>query len=208
MRSSLLCCAILFALIATSVSLESEGQIKTAVVDSAAACEKLGGTWQTAEYGAFKWRDVCTFFLNLEDCDSRGGNFLRNESSGLVRCAMPISLDGTVAQCHAKGGKWGSHCGRGDYCFFDTEQRACEKSGGIWECSRSRFRKEASCVQTSADGGRECTDSAECKFGCLYQIKRLDERGRLLGRCAATSGRAGCFTFLQNGRIAGEICED
>lgn len=87
------------------------------------------------------------------------------------------------------------------------EERAiCEAAGG--EVMRAGLAGFENCIQTFGDGGKTCSDSAECMGTCrAYDMpKSFDEP--MTGQCAKTDNIFGCYATIEGGQADGMMCVD
>jgi hypothetical protein len=90
--------------------------------------------------------------------------------------------------------------------YSAAADRQCRQRHGDYRrvCMLGRY----SCVTRFADAGRRCRSSSDCQGRrCLYRGPG-NVRGPVTGQCVATSDPCGCFTTVENGRIAGGLCVD
>jgi hypothetical protein len=64
-----------------------------------------------------------------------------------------------------------------------------------------------SCVRPTTDGGRPCSDSAECQGACIAPFAAKPE-DVVTGTCATEIGRVGCINIVAKGKASGEACFD
>jgi hypothetical protein len=177
-----------------------------ATIDSPEECAKIGGDWQPDR--DTKWVSFCFVQISAADCQRNG--WKRLTTGDPTPCQIRLSPNAVQSQCEASGGKWGAHCGRWKYCSFPQEEQACTSKGGLWVCSGRPLTARESCIQTSSDGGRECTDDSQCKFGCLLTRPTKPDATNVVGQCATTDidTLPSCRTSVLKGRVGGTICVD
>jgi len=96
-------------------------------------------------------------------------------------------------------------------------KESCEAKGGIWGPGGGRSRKET-CSFTLSDGGKECSDTNECKGACIVRFpeitKEEDEKlskGEPVykkGSCSVIKPLFGCYGEIKDGKIYGKVCVD
>lgn len=88
------------------------------------------------------------------------------------------------------------------------EARArCLAEGGFVQ--RAGMMGYEGCYRRFKDGGKTCTDGAQCLAGrCDYKGKGDETASALTGRCAADNIPFGCRQSLAAGRISQSICVD
>lgn len=79
------------------------------------------------------------------------------------------------------------------------------KAAGTWK--RVGWTQELLCVEQTPDGGRSCTDGAQCAARiCLHDGP---DNTRPNGKCPNTYGPTlGCFTQIKNGMLQPTLCVD
>ena len=83
-------------------------------------------------------------------------------------------------------------------------EAACVQRGGQWtQLGRAPVHQ---CLMPTTDGGRPCTDNAQCEGLCLAPEGSLDG-ARVGGACSADSNRFGCRQQLRQG-AAFTLCVD
>jgi hypothetical protein len=94
-----------------------------------------------------------------------------------------------------------------------SKRRACVAQGGYE--SRSAFGFPI-CQFRYADGGKACTDKADCEGKCRLSVdgppqKPIPEPSQLAkGVCQSEHYSPGCFAIIEGGKVtaAGAFCED
>ena len=89
-----------------------------------------------------------------------------------------------------------------------AERARCEAVGGvIQKAGRLGWQQ---CVQTFADAGEACSDSADCIGSCLLagDAGSVDPGTPVQGICQADDSPFGCYTSVENGRAGLSICID
>lgn len=107
--------------------------------------------------------------------------------------------------CAAQGGTWEISMMYPDgKCLPDSRAR-CTERGGTWK--RVSWTQELLCVEQTPDGGRSCTDGAQCAARiCLHDGP---DNTRPNGKCPNTYGPTlGCFTQIKNGMLQPTLCVD
>jgi hypothetical protein len=86
-----------------------------------------------------------------------------------------------------------------------SERADCETKGGRVE--RAGLLGWERCTRSFTDGGKICTDSAQCQGQCRAEAIGAP-REKLTGRCTANDNPFGCYATVQNGMSAGMLCVD
>lgn len=88
-----------------------------------------------------------------------------------------------------------------------AERAACTAAGG--EVVPSGKLQWENCVQPFMDAGTACAGSEDCVGECRYEgdAEPVPDM-EVTGTCQATDARFGCYTVVENGRIAHTICVD
>lgn len=85
-------------------------------------------------------------------------------------------------------------------------EKACKKSGGTWQ--PIGMRQSMACITKYPDAGKSCTDSSQCKGGCL-DVTPHDHVGDRIGKCKTDDDHFGCTTYLTQGKRDGPVlCVD
>lgn len=85
-------------------------------------------------------------------------------------------------------------------------EKACKKSGGIWK--PVGMRGSMACITKYPDAGKSCTDSSQCKGGCL-DMTPYNHKGNPIGKCREDDDVHGCFSYLKKGERGGSnMCID
>lgn len=99
--------------------------------------------------------------------------------------------------------------GDADAVSFNRNRSACEALSGSF---RPDGRLGAShCVITYSDGGKPCSDDADCKGDCRGKVEPAaasEAAAKAPGLCQQTTSRFGCYSTIRNGRAEGTICVD
>lgn len=89
----------------------------------------------------------------------------------------------------------------------EAERLACLSAGGTIVPS-GKLQWE-NCVQSFMDAGTACSGSADCIGECRYEGETEPVPDmKVTGTCQATDARFGCYTVVEDGRIAHTICVD
>ena len=67
----------------------------------------------------------------------------------------------------------------------------------------------------TSDAGQECSSSNECEGECIAELsieewERMDG-GEIIyttGKCSARKRLLGCYSIVENGAVAGDLCFD
>ena len=85
---------------------------------------------------------------------------------------------------------------------------ACTQLGGLYEpAGRAGYLH---CVLTYSDAGKSCSDGADCEGDCLAGSEQPAGTAgpAVSGTCQATTSRFGCYSRIEQGRVAMAICVD
>lgn len=92
----------------------------------------------------------------------------------------------------------------------DADRRACEAQGGT--VRRAGMLGGETCIRPYADGGKACTDSAQCEGECREReglgAPASDPQAPVAGVCQADDNPFGCYSVIENGVVAYGICVD
>lgn len=89
----------------------------------------------------------------------------------------------------------------------DAERAACLSAGGTVVPS-GKLQWE-NCVQSFMDAGTACSGSSDCVGECRYVGEAEPvPLMQVTGTCQATDARFGCYTVVEDGKIAHTICVD
>jgi len=86
-----------------------------------------------------------------------------------------------------------------------VREKACKRSGGTWK--PVGMARSMACITGYPDAGKSCTDSSQCKGGCLYDHQRSNGN-QVFGKCKEDNNNFGCSMFVKNGKRAGGMCVD
>jgi hypothetical protein len=85
----------------------------------------------------------------------------------------------------------------------------CQAKGGT---IRNVCRRQLpACVVPYPDGGKRCTDNAQCKGKCLVDTGTdgsSEPGGSVEGKCQQDNDPCGCKIEVVNGKVAGGACVD
>ena len=85
----------------------------------------------------------------------------------------------------------------------------CRTNGGA---VRNVCRRQwAACVVPYSDGGKRCTDSAQCKGKCLMDTEAGDDFGpgdRVEGICQQDNDPCACKIEVVKGKVGSGVCVD
>ncbi len=157
------------------------------MVDSREECAALGGAW-LANRGT--WQAACQVPWGRPDCLRLGGAWTPMAAApGGGVCVAQVSQRATARQCTASGGAWGPPGSPMPYC---QPAAAAAKAP----------------VKAASDANKRCDSQRDCTYGCVYQGPVVPSGADVLGRCRATPVAKGCFSMVESGRLAGEVCVD
>ena len=156
-----------------------------ALVDSREECVALGGAWLASRAN---WQAACQVPWEREDCLRLRGAWtpMAAAPAGGV-CIAQVSLGATARQCTAGGGTWGPPGSAMPYC----------QPGTVMAQAPSR---------PASDANKVCASQKQCIYGCVYTGPAVPAGADVTGRCRATNTGSGCFSFVDGGRLAGEVC--
>jgi len=87
------------------------------------------------------------------------------------------------------------------------DAKVCAKHGGRYG---SGPFGGAACEIPYSDGGRTCSDDAQCKGGCIVEfggeIPSPKVGVRAKGTCQKTNLESGCFAHIKKSRVQPELC--
>lgn len=152
-------------------------------VDTKDECAALGGSWLRTD----SWQAACQTPWPRDDCFRLGGAWTPMSAApfgGL--CMARVSLAAIGRQCTEAGGSWGPPGSAMPWC--------------------QPGQRKPPPPRISVDRNRPCENQKDCAFGCIYQGPPVAEGAQVGGRCRATDAPAGCFSLVENGRMAGSIC--
>lgn len=106
--------------------------------------------------------------------------------------------------------------GQGGTWEFDTLQRKwvcnpqsmkqCIASGGRWHGGPGvTMTGLGTCLRVAKDGGKRCTEGAQCEFGCRYTGTGAAD-SQLIGVCSSDN-RGGCGQWIVNGKLVPGACD-
>lgn len=88
-----------------------------------------------------------------------------------------------------------------------VERTSCAADGGTVE-RRGRIGAEL-CVIPFADAGKSCTDASQCEGKCIAEEAGPQPDAQSpKGMCQADDRMFGCYSTVENGKIATTICVD
>jgi hypothetical protein len=86
------------------------------------------------------------------------------------------------------------------------ERAACEASGGYVEMAGLLGHER--CTRRYTDGGKVCSDSAECEGQCRAENASGQPGEAMTGLCTANDNPFGCYAIIDKGRSIGVMCVD
>jgi hypothetical protein len=156
-------------------------------VDSRQECAALQGTWAVAAGG---WRAACEVPWSRGDCLRLGGAWTQvSKAASGGRCVAPVSEWAAATQCLDRGGRWTPGGTQPDTCAV----------------APARVPGRAP-PPAASDTGKRCENQKDCLNGCVYQGPEMASGMAVPGRCRAATVAGGCFTMVEGGRVAGNIC--
>lgn len=91
----------------------------------------------------------------------------------------------------------------------EADEDDCVKNNGVW--MESPLIKKHFCNIKYTDGGKSCTDSAQClSQQCIGkpQYGKPSEEKRIIGQCAGWAVNLGCYGLLEKGKLTDFSCRD
>ena len=139
---------------------------------------------------------------------------MRFAMTALVVALPLLAACGAIRDYHAAYPDYGSGVPPYERIQFaaqfatQDEKARCEAAGGVIRKAGRRGWEQ--CVQTFADAGKACTGSADCIGECRVPESAGDlaPGTPAQGFCQATDERFGCFTRVENGKVAQTLCVD
>lgn len=65
------------------------------------------------------------------------------------------------------------------------------------------------CVVPFRDAGKRCTGDRQCEGRCMLNgAPPKNPKTKVVGRCEANNNPCGCYTTVENGRVARSLCVD
>lgn len=88
-----------------------------------------------------------------------------------------------------------------------AERKSCEAAGG--EIRRDGLAGHEICVQTYADAGKACRDSADCLGRCMITGEFADfDTSTDAGQCEVNDSPFGCYQTVEDGKATPALCVD
>lgn len=85
-------------------------------------------------------------------------------------------------------------------------KEACEQAGSEWRAVG--MKQSMRCITKYPDAGKSCTDSSQCKGGCM-DVTPYNHKGAPIGKCKVDNDKFGCFSYLVKGERGGSrMCID
>lgn len=152
-------------------------------VDSADECTHLGGAW-LGKRG--NWQAACQVPWARAECLRLGGAWtaLRGAPDGGI-CVAQVSLQATARQCTDAGGAWGPPGSSMPFCQPGTAKAP---------------------IKAASDANKVCEGQSDCLYGCVYNGPPKPTGAEVRGHCRPTSQVEGCYSMVEKGRLAGNIC--
>ena len=100
-------------------------------------------------------------------------------------------------------------CPRIDAAEQARQEAACRAADGQWAKFgvRDHLCNVYSCAPRTADGGKPCSNRADCEFLCVSD-RTAGIGTPLAGKCAAYRTSFGCNTHIDGGKVIGRVCVD
>lgn len=103
-------------------------------------------------------------------------------------CLAQVSEPAVAQQCTQAGGTWGPPGSKMPFCQPGT---ATAKNMP---------------VRKAPDANKLCDSQSDCTYGCVYTGPKAEPGADVLGRCRPTSVVKGCYSVVEKGRLAGQVC--
>lgn len=177
-------------------------------IDTEEQCLKILGTWAPSKHaltGQGVTMKSCYVDMNPYGECSQAGGYNIDKAPDEIRCQLPQSELGKMAQCRENHGLW-SMTRRSFICYLEAAEQKCRQEGGSWEVGgmASLFR----CVITATDAGNPCRDNSDCQLGCRYEGPRPASDEEIIGKCHSSNRAFGCFVPVVKGKLGTGICVD
>lgn len=172
-------------------------------------------TWLIATGAAWAQPSANTpgFIDSRDECTALGGAWLGNRGTWMAACQVPWAR----TECLRLGGAWTpmSAAPQGGICVaqvsLQATARQCADSGGTWGppgssmpyCQPGTARKP---VKAASDANKVCDSQSDCLYGCVYTGPPKPTGAEVRGHCRPTSQVEGCYSMVEKGRLAGNIC--
>jgi len=156
-----------------------------AFVDTREECTALGGAW-LANRG--NWQASCQTPWSREECLRLRGAWTPMAAApagGL--CVAQVSPDATARQCTSAGGTWGPPGSSMPFCQPSTVTAKAP-------------------VRAASDANKPCKNQGDCIYGCIYRGPAVASGVEVVGHCRPTSRIEGCYSMVDKGQLAGNIC--
>jgi hypothetical protein len=92
------------------------------------------------------------------------------------------------------------------YPRFVVARNQCLSEGGNW--GPQGMSHHGLCVRTMADGGKSCTEAADCQGKCIYNGPHVPQGTPVPGKCSVSDLGFGCFNLVRDGKYAARLCAD
>jgi hypothetical protein len=174
---------LLIGLLAAAAAWAQARAETPAFVDSADECRAVGGAW-LGNRGT--WQAACQVPWARTECLQLGGAWtpMRAGPGGGI-CMAQVSLPATARQCTTSGGAWGPPGSAMPFCQPGTARAP---------------------VRAASDANKVCESQNDCMYGCVYQGPPKPTGAGVKGQCRPTSQIEGCYSMVEKGRLAGNIC--
>lgn len=177
-------------------------------IDTEEQCLTIHGTWAPSRYdlrGQGMIMKSCYVDMNpYGECKQAGGHNIDN-APDQIRCQLPQSKLGKMAQCRKNHGLWAMN-EWSFLCYLEAEEQMCRQEGGSWELGgmgKSLFY----CYKAAIDAGKPCRDNSECQFGCRYAGPKLPPGEQVVGKCESSNRSSfECYSDVVNGKYGGYRC--
>jgi hypothetical protein len=162
------------------------GTSGAAMVDSREECAALGGSW-LANRGT--WQAACQVTWAREECLRLHGAWTAIPlAPNGGACVAQVSQQATARQCTDAGGTWGPPGSSMPFCQPGTAVAAAP-------------------VKSASDANKVCAGQGDCIYGCVYNGPPVAAGAEVIGHCRPTNKIEGCYSMVEKGRLAGNICK-
>ena len=91
------------------------------------------------------------------------------------------------------------------------DEQTCEEQGGQWE--DLGVLEGHACNLPTKDAGHECSDSTQCDGSCILKdgdvsLTNVNGEMKVVGQCSAWDLNEGCRSFIEDGKVIENICEE
>ena len=147
------------------------------------------------------WQDSCLVNKKIDTTQDRFGYpQIINEI-----CKDPKLLDDNFLSLECERGEGGFYLYKIRDEIARVEKENCEKAGGLWGFWITIPPYNDSCNLPTSDGGKECTDSAQCESWCKAP-ENAEVGTQATGTCYGFQDTL-CMQSISNGTVNHEWCK-